>query len=56
MWDSFVAVFRKEFLHISRDRGLLVAASTIPIFQLILFGFIDQTVRNLATVVDGRSW
>jgi ABC-2 type transport system permease protein len=51
IWDSFVAVFRKEFLHIQRDRGTLVIALTIPLFQLILFGFIDQTVRHVPTVV-----
>jgi len=51
MWSSFVAVFQKEFLHIFRDRGTLIAAFSIPVFQLILFGFIDQTVRNLPTVV-----
>jgi hypothetical protein len=26
MWLSFVAVFRKEFLHILRDKGTLAAA------------------------------
>jgi ABC-2 type transport system permease protein len=51
MWNSFVAVFQKEFLHIRRDRATLVAAFSIPLFQLILFGFIDQTVRDLPTVV-----
>jgi ABC-2 type transport system permease protein len=51
MWNSFVAIFRKEFLHVARDRGTLAMAISIPIFQLILFGFIDQTVRDLPTVV-----
>jgi ABC-2 type transport system permease protein len=51
MWRSFTAIFRKEFIHIFRDRGTLVLAFTIPLFQLILFGFIDQTVKNVATVV-----
>jgi ABC-2 type transport system permease protein len=51
IWDSFVAIFQKEFLHVRRDRGTLVIALTIPIFQLILFGFIDQTVTNVPTVV-----
>src|SRR5580692_398748 len=58
IWASFVAIFRKEFLHITRDRGTLVIALTIPLFQLILFGFIDQTVTNVPTVVvdqDGTS-
>ena len=51
MWSSFVAIFRKEFIHIFRDRGVLIMAFSIPVFQLLLFGFIDQTVKNLPTVV-----
>jgi ABC-2 type transport system permease protein len=51
MWASFYSIFRKEFLHIFRDKGTLIAAFSIPVFQLLLFGFIDQTVRNLPTVV-----
>ena len=57
MWSSFVSVFQKEFLHVRRDRATLVMAFTLPLFQLILFGFIDQTVHNLPTVVvDGGDW
>jgi len=51
MWSSFVSVFNKEFVHIFRDRATLMMALTMPFFQLILFGFIDQTVHNLPTVV-----
>ncbi|CAN5706033.1 ABC transporter permease [soil metagenome] len=51
IWSSFVAIFRKEFLHIIRDRATLMTALSIPIFQLLLFGFIDQTIHNLPTVV-----
>src|SRR5215468_856139 len=51
IWSSFVAIFQKEFLHVVRDRGTLVIALAIPLFQLILFGFIDQTVTNVPTVV-----
>jgi ABC-2 type transport system permease protein len=50
-WDSFVAIVRKEFVHIRRDRATLVIALMIPLFQLVLFGFIDQTVSNLPTAV-----
>jgi len=50
-WDSFVAILKKEFVHITRDRATFVIALAIPIFQLTLFGFIDQTVSNLPTVV-----
>lgn len=51
IWSSFLAVFQKEFLHIRRDRATMITALTIPLFQLILFGFIDQTVKNVPTVV-----
>lgn len=51
LYSSFLAVFKKEFLHIRRDRATLITALTIPLFQLILFGFIDQTVKNVPTVV-----
>src|SRR5580704_2957483 len=50
-WGSFVAVMRKEFKHIFRDRGTLVLFFTLPVMQLALFGFLDQNVRNLPTVV-----
>jgi len=51
MWQSFLAVFRKEFLHIFRDAGTLRLALILPVMQLVLFGFIDQTVHDLPTVV-----
>ncbi len=51
MKNSFLAVFRKEFLHIRRDGTTLRLALIIPLFQLVLFGFIDQTVHDLPTVV-----
>jgi len=51
IWSSFVAIVSKEFVHIRRDRATLIIALTIPLFQLILFGFIDQTVTNVPTVV-----
>jgi ABC-2 type transport system permease protein len=51
VWDSFVAILRKEFTHIIRDRRTLVVTMMIPLFQLTLFGFIDQTVHDLPTVV-----
>src|ERR1700722_8572048 len=50
MWFSFYAVFRKEFLHISRDKGTLRVALMMPVMQLLLFGLIDQTVHDVPTV------
>jgi ABC-2 type transport system permease protein len=52
---SFFAVFRKEFLHIRRDGTTIRLALLIPVFQLVLFGFIDQTVHDLPTVVVDQS-
>lgn len=51
MWASFFAILRKEFIHLRRDRATLGMALGLPVFQLLLFGFIDQTVHNLPTVV-----
>jgi ABC-2 type transport system permease protein len=51
MWSSFVAILRKEFKHIFRDRGTLAIFFTLPVMQLALFGFLDQNVRDLPTVV-----
>jgi ABC-2 type transport system permease protein len=51
MWRSFLAVFRKEFLHIFRDAGTLRLALVLPVMQLILFGFIDQTIHDLPTAI-----
>ena len=51
VWTSFLAIARKEFIHIRRDRATMMFALSIPIFQLILFGFIDQTVKDLPTVI-----
>ena len=51
MWSSFVAVMRKEFKHILRDKGTLALFFTLPVIQLALFGFLDQNVRDLPTVV-----
>jgi len=51
VWRSFLAVFRKEFLHIARDKGTLRLALVLPLMQMVLFGFIDQTVHDLPLVV-----
>ncbi len=51
MMRSFLAVFRKEVLHIRRNRGVLIVTVMMPIMQLLLFGFIDQTVHDVPTVI-----
>ncbi|MFT3698285.1 MAG: ABC transporter permease [Kofleriaceae bacterium] len=51
MWTSFVAILLKEFKHIFRDRGTLIIFFTMPVMQLALFGFLDQNVKDLPTVI-----
>jgi ABC-2 type transport system permease protein len=51
IWSSFVSIMRKEIVHIRRDRASLIIAFSIPLFQLMLFGSLDQTVRDVPTVV-----
>lgn len=48
---GFFAVFRKEAIHMRRDRGALRLALGIPLFQLVLFGSIDTNVKHVPTVV-----
>jgi ABC-2 type transport system permease protein len=50
-WASFVAVMQKEFLHLTRDRGAIFLVFFLPLVQLTLYGAIDQTVRDLPTVI-----
>lgn len=50
---SFTAIFRKEFLHLFRDRGSLRLIFLMPAMQLCMFAFIDRTVHEVPTnVVD----
>ncbi len=51
MWYSLYAVFRKEVLHLLRDRGTLRLVLMLPAMQMLLFGFIDETVHDVPTVV-----
>jgi ABC-2 type transport system permease protein len=48
---GFLAVLRKEAIHMRRDGGTLRIALMIPVFQLILFGSIDTNVKNIPTAV-----
>ncbi len=51
MMSSFWAIFRKEILHIRRNRSVLFLAIMMPLMQLTMYGFIDQTVHDVPTVV-----
>ncbi len=52
---GFVAVLRKEWIQMLRDRGTLMMALLIPVFELILFGVIDTNVKHVRTAVFDQS-
>jgi len=53
--NGFVAVFRKELTQMMRDKTTLMFALLVPVFELILFGVIDMTAKNIPTVVFDQS-
>ena len=53
--NGFAAVFRKELTQMVRDRVTLIFALGVPVFELILFGVIDMTAKNIPTVVFDQS-
>ncbi len=56
LFYGLAPVCRKEFLHVTRDRGTLFFALLIPMLQLFLFGFaVDTNIRQIATVVLDES-
>ncbi len=48
---GMVAVLKKEALQMTRDRATLFFALFVPVFELILFGVIDTTVKHVPTAV-----
>lgn len=49
---SFVAVFKKELLHILRSPDIIVFSIFIPVFELFMIGYaLDINVRKIDTVV-----
>lgn len=52
---GFTAIFRKELTQMIRDRGTLIFALVIPVFELILFGVIDMNAKDIPTVVFDQS-
>ena len=52
---GFGAVLRKEWIQMLRDRGTLMMALLIPVFELILFGVIDTNVKHVRTAVFDQS-
>ena len=55
-YSRFWPMLWKEFIQMRRDRLTLMMVTTLPAFQLVLFGYAIQTdVRNLPTVVLDES-
>ena len=51
-WRRVSAMIRKEFIQLRRDRVTFATMITIPLFQLLLFGYaINTTPRDLPTAV-----
>jgi ABC-2 type transport system permease protein len=51
-WRRVGAMIRKEFLQLRRDRITLATMVTVPMMQLVLFGYaINTTPRDLPTAV-----
>ena len=53
--SSFLAVLRKELLHMLRDKGMLGFALFVPVFELMIFGLIDTNVRRVPTALLDQS-
>lgn len=50
------AVMQKEFIHIARDRRTLMILISMPMIQLLLFGYaINMSVDHIPTVVADQS-
>ena len=55
-WVRFIAVLKKEFIHIRRDRASLIMAIAMPLGMLLLFGYaVNTDVEHLPTVVWDQS-
>jgi ABC-2 type transport system permease protein len=56
MWKRIWAVVQKEFIQTFRDRGTLLIQLSIPLIQLVLFGYaITMNVEHIPTVVADQS-
>ncbi|MFM9873376.1 MAG: ABC transporter permease [Fimbriimonadaceae bacterium] len=49
---GFLPIAQKEFKHLLRDKGSLILAVILPIFQVCMYGYaIDLNVRHISTVL-----
>lgn len=56
MWKRIWAVMQKEFIQTFRDRRTLLIQLSIPLIQLVLFGYaISMNVDHIPTVVADQS-
>jgi ABC-2 type transport system permease protein len=49
------SIIRKEFIQLIRDRRTLVTIITLPIMQLILYGYLSNDVTHIGTAVFDES-
>jgi len=49
------AVIRKEVIQILRDRRTLISVITLPIVQLMLYGYLSNDITHIATAVFDES-
>ncbi|HYM90527.1 MAG TPA: ABC transporter permease, partial [bacterium] len=49
------SIIRKEFTQLIRDRRTLITIITLPIMQLILYGYLSNDVTHIATAVFDES-
>jgi len=56
MFQRIFAIIQKEFSQVMRDRTTLIIMLSMPLLQLILFGYaINTNVRHIPTVVADQS-
>ena len=49
------AIVRKEFIQLIRDRRTLVTIITLPLMQLMLYGYLSNDITHIATAVLDES-
>ncbi len=55
MWNRIRALVWKEFLQLRRDRLTLVMLLFIPLLQITIYGFLNNDVKHLPTIVLDES-
>ena len=55
MWNRIKALVWKEFLQLRRDRLTLVMLLFIPLIQITIYGFLNNDVKHLPTIVLDES-